>query len=451
MHSNKAEIQEQLQLLSESLSMGTLAPVTRMLNSMKPQDLAHLLESSPPKMRHTIWQLVDIENEGDVLPFLSEEIQKQFLEGLNAEEVLAITEGLETDDIADILQQLPNTIIQEVILSMDHQDRQRVESVLNLDEDSAGGLMSTEMITIRAPITLDVVLRYLRRHQELPDATDNIYVVNRKDQFIGLLPISRLVTSDPAITVREVMVSDAETIPVDMPKQEVARLFERNIWVSAPVVDTNGVLLGRITIDDIVDVIRDEAEHNMLGMAGLSEDEDTFASVRKTTPRRAIWLGINLLTAILASTVIKQFEGTISHIVALAILMPIVASMGGVAGTQTQTIIIRGIALGQIGKNNSLWLLSREMLVGLLNGAFWGTAIAIATWIIYRDIKLSFIIGAALIANIQVSAITGTLLPIALKKMRIDPALAGGVILTTFTDCLGFFVFLGMATWVYFS
>ena len=315
----------------------------------------------------------------------------------------------------------------------------------------AGGLMSTEMITIRAPITLDVVLRYLRRHQELPDATDNIYVVNRKDQFIGLLPISRLVTSDPAITVREVMVSDAETIPVDMPKQEVARLFERNIWVSAPVVDTNGVLLGRITIDDIVDVIRDEAEHNMLGMAGLSEDEDTFASVRKTTPRRAIWLGINLLTAILASTVIKQFEGTISHIVALAILMPIVASMGGVAGTQTQTIIIRGIALGQIGKNNSLWLLSREMLVGLLNGAFWGTAIAIATWIIYRDIKLSFIIGAALIANIQVSAITGTLLPIALKKMRIDPALAGGVILTTFTDCLGFFVFLGMATWVYFS
>lgn len=446
---DKAQIQEQLQLLSESLSMGTLTPVARMLNSMKPQDVAHLLESSPPKMRHTIWQLVDTEDEGEIFPFLSEEVQKQFLEGLNAEEVLAITEGLETDDIADILQQLPDTIIREVIVSMDLQDRQRVESVLNLDEDSAGGLMSTEMITIRPPITLDVVLRYLRRHEDLPEATDNIFVVNRQDQFIGLLPISRLVTSDPGMSVRDVMITETETIPVDMPKRQVALLFERNNWVSAPVVGLDGKLLGRITIDDIVDVIRDEAEHNMLGMAGLSEDEDTFASATKTAPRRALWLGINLLTAILASAVIHFFEGTIDKVVALAVLMPIVASMGGVAGTQTQTIIIRGIALGQIGKSNSLWLLAREMSVGIMNGLFWAITIAVITWFIYEDLKLAIIIGLALIVNIQVSAITGTLLPMALRKMRIDPALAGGVILTTFTDCVGFFVFLGMATWAY--
>lgn len=449
MSSDKIHIQEQLQLLNDSLSGGSIASLARMLNSMKPQDAAHLLESSPPKMRHAIWQLVDSDNEGEILPFLSEEVQKQFLEGLNAEEVLAITEGLESDDLVDILQQLPNRIIQEVILSMDLQDRQRIESVLHFDEDSAGGLMGTEMVTIRAPITLDVVLRYLRRHEELPESTDNIFVVNRQDEFIGLLPLSRLVTYDPSSTVREVMLTDVKTIPVDMPKQEVALLFERNNWVSAPVVSSNGTLLGRITIDDIVDVIREDAEHNMLSMAGLSEDEDTFASVRKTTPRRAIWLGVNLLTAILASSVIRLFEGAIEQIVALAVLMPIVASMGGVAGSQTLTIIIRGIALGQIGKNNSLWLLSREISVALLNGLFWASAMAITTYAIYHDIKLAAIMGAALTINIFASAVAGTLLPIALKKLHIDPALAGGVMLTTVTDVVGFSAFLGLATWLY--
>jgi magnesium transporter len=245
------------------------------------------------------------------------------------------------------------------------------------------------------------------------------------------------------------MITDAKTIPVNMPKQEVALLFERNNWVSAPVVNDQGILLGRITIDDIVDVIRDDAEHNMLGMAGLTEDEDTFASVRNTAPRRAIWLGINLLTAILASSVIGIFEDTINKIVTLAVLMPIVASMGGVAGSQTLTIIIRGIALGQIGKNNSLWLLTREISVGLLNGLFWASAMAITTFLLYHDSKLAIIIGAALIINILASAIAGTLLPIALKKMHIDPALAGGVILTTVTDVTGFFAFLGLATWAY--
>jgi magnesium transporter len=257
------------------------------------------------------------------------------------------------------------------------------------------------------------------------------------------------VTSDPSSTVREIMVTDVQSIPVNMPKQEVALLFERNNWVSAPVINSEGKLLGRITIDDIVDVIREDAEHNMLGMAGLTEDEDTFASIQKTAPRRAIWLGINLLTAILASAVIKIFENTIEQVVALAVLMPIVASMGGVAGSQTLTIIIRGIALGQIGKNNSLWLLTREISVAFLNGVFWAAAIAITTYLMYDDIKLAFIIGTALIINVIASAIAGTMLPIALKKMHIDPALAGGVMLTTVTDVVGFFAFLGLATWIY--
>ena len=447
--SNKALIQDQLHLLSKSLNSGALAPVAQMLNSLKPQDVAHLLESSPPQLRHAIWQLVDLESEGEVLQYLSEEVQSQFLEDMDAQEVLAITEGMDADDLADILQQLPDAVIHEVLQSMDHQDRHRVERVLNFAEDSAGGLMTTEMITVRAPVTLDVVLRYLRRHDELPETTDTLFVVNRRDELIGLLPLSRLLISDPNSTVREVMTTNVKGIPVNMPEREVALLFERNDWVSAPVIGENSKLLGRITIDDVVDVIRDETEHNMLSMAGLSDEEDTFASVRKTTPRRAVWLGINLITALMASAVIKVFEGTIDQIVALAVLMPIVASMGGVAGSQTLTVVIRGMALGQIGKNNARWLLNREILVGLINGLVWAVAVAIAASVFYGDAKLALIIACAMIINLFTSAVAGTLLPISLKKMDIDPALAGSVILTTFTDIVGFISFLGLATWFY--
>ena len=447
--SNKAQTQEQLELLDDALASGALAPVARMLNILKPQDVAHLLESSPPKMRHAIWQLVDLDDEGEILQFLSEDVQAQFLKSMNVDEVLAVTEGLESDDVADILQQLPNTIIREVLQSMDLQDRHRVERVLNFDEDSAGGLMSTDMIAVRAPITLDVVLRYLRRHEELPPATDNLFVVNRRDEFIGLLPVSRLLISNPNSTVREVMITDVKSITAEMPKQEVALLFERHDWVSAPVTREDGKLLGRITIDDVVDVIRDHAEHNLLSMAGLSEDEDTFAPIKKTAPRRAVWLGINLLTAIFASAMIKMFEGTIDKVVALAVLMPIVASMGGVAGSQTLTVVIRGMALGQVGKTNARWLLNREVAVSLLNGCFWAMAVAVAASIFYNDFTLSLIIATAMIINLVTAALVGTVLPIALKRLKIDPALAGSVILTTVTDVVGFVSFLGLATWFY--
>ncbi len=447
--SSKAQIQDQLQLLDDALSSGTLMPVVRMLNTLGSQDIAHLLESSPPKMRHAIWQLLELDDEGEVLQQLNEEVQSQFLEEMDAQEVLAVTEGMESDDLADILQQLPNRIIQEVLQSMDHQDRQRIESVIHYDEDTAGGLMNTDVITVRPQITLDVVIRFLRRHDALPAATDNLFVVDRNDIFIGILPLAKVIVSEAHVTVAEIMITDEKSIDFATAERDVALMFERYDWVSAPVIDSNGKLLGRITIDDVVDVIRDDAEHGLLGMAGLSEDEDTFAPIKSTAPKRAVWLGLNLLTAILASSVIKIFEGTIDQVVALAVLMPIVASMGGVAGSQTLTVVIRGIALGQIGKNNSRWLLNREIIVSFLNGIIWAGVIATASLLLYNDTHLALIIAIAMIINLFTAAFMGTLIPITLKKFNIDPALAGSVLLTTVTDIVGFASFLGLATWFY--
>jgi magnesium transporter len=321
--------------------------------------------------------------------------------------------------------------------------------VMSYAEDTAGGLMNTDAITVRPNITLDVVLRYLRRHEILPEMTDNLIVVNRRDELIGLLPLAKLLVSDPAVTVREIMDTSADGIPVSMPDDQVAQLFERNDWVSAPVVDDTGKLLGRITIDDVVDVIREDADHSLMSMAGLDEDEDTFSPIMKSFPRRAVWLGINLITAFIASSVISLFEGTIDKVVALAVLMPIVASMGGVAGTQTLTIVIRGMALGHIGRNNSRWLVNKEFWVGAMNGLCWALVVAVAASLWFNDTTLGLIIAAAMIINLMTAALAGTLLPIFMKKINVDPALAGSVALTTITDVVGFMSFLGLATLFY--
>lgn len=443
------EINQQLGALNDALDSGAFQPVRRMLNSLPHPEVAHLLESSPPKLRHALWQLVHIDNEGEVLQFLSEEVQSQFLEQMDAEEVATITEGLDTDDIADILQQLPDTVIREVLSSMDAQDRQRLERVLTYDEDTAGGLMNTDTITVRRNLTVDVVMRYLRRHDTIPEMTDSLIVVNRRDAYLGLLPLRKLLVSDPGDMVIDIMESEIEAIDAGLPAIEVARLFERHDWVSAPVVNSEGVLVGRITIDDVVDVIRDDAEHSLMSMAGLDEEEDTFAPVLKTAPRRALWLGINLLTAFLASAVIKIFEGTIDQVVALAVLMPIVASMGGVAGSQTLTVVIRGIALGQISRNNTRWLISRELTVGALNGLLWAGVVALAASLWFNDQTIGIIIALAMVINLITAALAGAILPIVLKMMKIDPALAGSVALTTVTDVVGFMSFLGLATWFY--
>ena len=312
-HNNQDAQISQLTRIQELMDSSDVRSLSYMLNNLMPADIAHQIESAPPKVRRVLWDLIDKELEGLVIGELSEELSGEILQEMESHEVASITQGLDPDDIADILQQLPEKFIPEVLQAMSEQDRLRVESVLNFAEDTAGGLMNTDTITVRPDITLDVVLRYLRRHEELPSITDNIFVVDRKDSLLGILPLSKLLTSSPNITAREIMVTRGDSIFADMEDSEVARLFKKNDWVSAPVIDQKHKLLGRITIDDVVDVISEEADHSLLSLAGLSDEEGTFTSISRTAPRRAVWLGVNLLTAILASSVINIFEDTIEN------------------------------------------------------------------------------------------------------------------------------------------
>lgn len=446
----KSQHRQRLRSLGEALDSGALQQVSRILNGgLSPSDIAHLLESSPPRQRALLWNLVDKNLEGEVLQYLNDDIRSYFLSKLNAQELASIIEDFESDDLADLLQQLPDTVIQEVLDTMDDQDRQRVEEVLAYPEDTAGGLMNTDTITVRPDLNIDVVLRYLRRHRALPSMTDSLIVVNRRDDFIGVMPITKMLVSSPSATVREVMDTDIDPIPVLMPDTQVATLFERYDLISAPVVSEGGKLLGRITIDDVVDVIREDADHSLMSLAGLDEDEDTFAPIFKTTRRRAVWLGINLITAFIAASVIGLFQDTIEKVTALAVLMPITASMGGIAGSQTLTLVIRGMAVGQITGANVSWLLNRELLSGAMNGVLWALVVSVAATIWFHDPIIGAIIASALIINLIAAALAGTLLPLFLKSRNIDPALAGGVILTTVTDVVGFMAFLGLATIIY--
>ena len=443
--------QANLERINLAFSQGAIARVRQLINEdLAAPDIAHLLSSVPPKQRTILWNLVEAEElAADVLAYLGEEERSEIVARLEPEELASLIESFEFDDKVDILQELPESVIEEVLLSMDSQDRQRVEDVLSFDEDSAGGLMNTDVVTVRPDITIDVVLRYIRRYRELPPMTDNLWVVNRRDEFIGQAPISKILISDSNTTVREIMETEIEPFIVSTHKDEVAQRFERLDLVSAPVVNENGNLLGRITVDDVVDVIRASADHSLMSQVGLDEDEDIFAPLLRTVRRRSIWLGINLLTAFLASAVIGMFEATLEQVVALAILMPVVASMGGIAGTQALTIVIRGMALGRVGSANIRALVSREVFIGLANGLFWSVVVALAAYAWFGDLTLGYVIAIAIIVNLFIAALVGTMLPGYLKSMQIDPALAGGVVLTTVTDVVGFFCFLGIATLVY--
>lgn len=440
-----------LDKLNSALNSGAFQQVRFTLNStLRPVEVAHLLEKSPPKERQILWNLIHPENEGKVLQYLADDIQADILSKMDADRLLAITETLDTDDVADVLQQLPERITRELLQIMDQQNRERIEEILAYPEDTAGGLMNTDTVTIRPDITVETCLRYIRRHNEIPEMTDSLFVVSRKkNSYIGTLPLTKLLVSDPEITIREIMNTDIKPIPADMPDDKVASLFEKHDLVSAPVINKSGKLLGRITIDDVVDVIREDADHSLMSMAGLDEDEDTFAPLLKTTRRRAVWLGINLLTALLASSVIGLFQDTIDKVVALAVLMPIVASMGGIAGSQTLTLMIRGQALGHVERSNARWLLNRELLVSLLNGIIWAGVVAAVSMAWFSSQTIGIVIGLAIVINLIVGALAGTLLPLVLKAWGIDPALAGSVLLTTITDVVGFFAFLGLATYFY--
>ena len=441
--------EKQLAQLDRALDAGTLGDVAGIVGDLSPGDVAYLITSYPPRIRQVIWSLLEPEQEADVLNELPEDLRNQILVEMEPKALALIVGQLDDDDVADILHDLPNSITEQVLGIMDETDRARLATVLAFPDDVAGGLMSTDTISIRADLTLDVVMRYLRRHAEIPQNTDSIIVVNREDHFVGLLPIRILLVADPAQSVREMMLTNRDAIPAQLPAAEVARLFERNDWISAPVVDEQNRLLGRITIDDVVDVIREEADHSLTSLGGIGEDEDTFATVMQTAPRRAVWLGINLLTAFIASSVINLFQDTIEKVVALAVLMPIVASMGGVAGTQTLTVLIRGLAMGQLNSRNQRWLVAREALVGIANGILWALVVAAAASVWFEDWTLGAVIAAAMMINLITAGLAGAVIPLTLKRLGIDPALAGGVVLTTVTDVVGFLSFLGLAAIFY--
>ncbi len=436
----------QLRLLSDALDSGRLGPVRRMVNALSPAEIGNLLESLPPGKRNVVWGLVDAEDDGEVLVHVGEDVRESLLAEMDNDEIVAAVEDLDIDDLADLIEDLPDTVIDEVLKSMDRENRERLEQALSYPEDSAGRLMNPDVITVRGDVTVDVVLRYLRLRGEMPDHTDHLFVVSRRHQYLGRVATNALLTHDPSTPINELIDDEQPAIPVDAPDNVVATQFSDYDWVSAPVVDENNILLGRITIDDVVDIIRDRAEHQALSAAGLDEDEDMFSPVPRAARRRALWLGINLMTAFLASWVIGRFEGALEQVVALAVLMPIVASMGGVAGTQVLTLMVRGLALGQVGVGNLRALLAKEVLVGILNGAIWSIVVGVVSALWFQDIKLGLVIALAMFINLVNAALAGVLVPLTLRRMNIDPALAGGVVLTTFTDVVGFLSFLGLGT-----
>jgi magnesium transporter len=438
--------QTRLARLRAALGQGALRSAQRMLVSLHPSEIAQLLESLPPAQRDVVWELVEPEVEGEVLVELAEAVREDLISEMEPDELVAATEGMQVDDLADLVADLPENVTQQLLKSMDHADRDRLNRVLAWPEDSAGGLMNTDTISLRADASVEVVLRYLRMRGELPKRTDSLFIVDTRNKYLGAVPLTHLLTADPEASVGSIMDADSPRIAPEMPSHEVTLLFRSRDLVSAAVVNSDGQLLGRITVDDVVDVISEEAAHSVMSMAGLRDEEDIFGGVLISTRRRLLWLGINLLTAFLASLVVRQFEGTIEKVAALATLMPIVASMGGIAGTQTVTLIVRGLALGQVQWANARWLLFKEIAVGAANGLLWALVVGAVTVSWFHTYKIAFIIAIAMLVNLLAAAIVGVVVPLTLRRMRIDPALAAGVILTTFTDCIGFATLLGLGT-----
>ncbi len=431
--------------LNTALSRGMYVHVRRLLNEVPAADVAHLMESTPPKTRELLWKLIDSSREGDVLQYLDDDMRAVFLGRMAPDELAEATRSLDTDDLADILGDLPDDVYRQVLRSLDEQNRQRVLKALSYPEDTAGGLMNTDTVTVRPDVTVDVVLRYLRLRGELPDGTDTLFVVDREDQFMGTVALSALLTSQPDEEIEDLIDGEALRIPVDMQDTDVAQLFERRDLISAAVVDEDGRLLGRITIDDIVDVIREEADSSLKSMAGLGEHEDTFGPVVQSARRRLAWLGINLFTAIIAASVNNAFESTLEQLAAVAVLLTVVPSMGGAAGNQAVTLTIRGIALGHIEQSNYRWLIGKELAIGAMNGAALSLALGIivAMW---KSTAIGAVIGTALFTTLLIASLAGVGIPLILRKLELDPALAGNMLLTTVTDIMGLLTFLGLTT-----
>ena len=436
--------QEEINKILVEKSSVKLLKIKQLISNMSTGEIAHCIESSPPEQRQIIWSVIDVSIEGDVLGELREEIQKDLLSEIDNDELSKLISDLELDEMVDIIQNLPESRMQFLLSSMSAIDRDRIRLVLEYPEDSAGGLLNTDTISVQQDHTLDIVIKYLKSFEKLPKNTDKIFVVSKNNQFIGELMISSiLVADDLKTTVRELMLETVDPIDINQTDREVAKLFKQQDLVSAPVIDENRQLIGRITFDDVVDVIIEDADQNLLSMAGIAED--TFLPPGRAARRRIIWLGLNLLTAVIAALAINIFQDTISKAVYLAVLMPIVASMGGVAATQTLSIVLRGLTLEQITKSNLGWLFKRELAVSILNGIALSLLIGFATFLWFQNSILSILISVAMVINLISSVIAGVFVPIILRKLKHDPAIAGSVIVTTVTDVVGFVSFLGLA------
>jgi magnesium transporter len=447
-HQHAEKTARHLDRLSEALDSGVQSQVKKLLNSLNGAEIGDLLESLPQARRQAVWDLVKLDLDGDVLVEVNDEVRAGLIRDTSPDDLVQAMSDLDIDDLADILNDLPDAVITEVLRAMDRQDRERLEQVLSYPEDSAGGLMNPDVVTVRPDVSVDVVLRYLRLRGELPEVFDQLFVVDRAGKYLGQLKLADVLTTEPSSQVIDLIDTTTDAIPVDMPARQVAIEFEHDDLVSAPVTDENGLLLGRITIDDVVDVIREEGEHMVLTAAGLDEEDDMFAPVLQSARRRWVWLGVNLITALMASIVLYAFEPTIDQLVELAVLFPIVMSMGGIAGTQTLTLMIRGMATGQVSARNSMAILRKELAVGILNGVVFSIIIAAIAFLWYGKPYLGLVMALAIIANLVAGALAGALIPLALRRMSIDPALAGGVVLTTITDVIGIFAFIGLASYI---
>lgn len=436
---------DQIEQIVEALEAGQERDIRSMLDNLHPVDTARLLESLTPEQRPIIWLNLSDPDRGEILLEVSDGVREDLLQDMDKSELVNAVRELDIDDIADLIPDLPDDIFADLLFTVDKEARAGLGEVLSYPEDTAGGLMNVDAVAVRENITLRVVIRYLRLRGEIPENTDKLFVVDRKGRLTGVLRVTVLLTAPADERVGALVDREPITFRAMEPQDHVVDAFEKYNLVSAAVVDEQDRLVGRITFDDVIDVIRENADHSVMARAGLVEDEDIFAPAVRSTKSRALWLGVNLITAIIASWVIGQFEDTIEKLVALAVLMPIVASMGGNAGTQTLTIVIRGLGLGTITQANAWRVLKKELLVGGLNGLIWALAVAVVAVIWYQDYSLGLIIAMAMIINLVVSAAAGVVLPMLLQRIGIDPALAGGVALTTVTDVVGFFALLSLA------
>ncbi len=434
------------ELVENLVHKQNLAELKKRLAALHPADVAYILESLPLEDRLLVWEQVRADSDGEILLEVSDSVRESLIASMDNAELLAAAESLDTDEIADIASDLPHDVIQELLTSLDAHKRARLQSTLSYPEDTVGALMDYDMVTIREDVTLEVTMRYLRRLGELPDQLDKLFVVNHGEALIGVLPIKRLLTADPEASVAAVMVEDMVIFRPEDEATDAAQAFERYDLVMAPVVDNQGRLIGRLTIDAVVDYIRESADADMLSMAGLREEEDLFSSVWQAARNRWTWLAINLVTAFIASRVIGAFEGSIAKLAALAALMPIIAGIGGNSGNQTTTLIVRALALGQITSANARRLIIKELSVAVLNGIVWGAAVGLFAWLLYDSIALGGVMALAMMLNLLVAALAGTYIPILMNRLKRDPAIGSSVLLTATTDSMGFFIFLGLAT-----